>query len=173
MQRAGVIKKRVVFIVSVLAFVVNASLCWSEDFHILSTGVQAFAIKNNILQKLATDHPRVKGPDRILLYLDVLAFADVVAFKRAEISKRGILNEDFNLAFSLECLLPFGPIHEKEKPKILELRPKLVENAFINKDKREKIENSINEQLIAIEKDSLMKQGIGLFQIMNVYKIIK
>ena len=173
MQPANTMRKRFLLITLFLAYVINPSLCWSEGFHILSKEVQAFAIKNNILSKLATYHPRIKGSDRILFYLDVLTFADVVAFKRAEIIKRRTLNEDFDLAFSLECLLPFGPIHEKEKPKIIKLRPKLVGDAFINKVKREKIRGSINKQLIILNKDSLMKERLGLFQIMNVNQIIK
>ena len=173
MLSANIMRKALLLIALVLACVVDVSSSWSQEFYILSTGVQAFAIKNSIFPKLAADHPEIKGSDRIVLYLDVMTFADVVASKRAEVIGRGVISEDFDLAFSFECLLPFGPVHERERGEIIKLRPKFAGTAFTNKVKRERIKESVNEQLIVLDKPSLIEKRQGLFQIMNVNQIIE
>jgi len=169
------IKNAILLVIgSSLVFFTVISESWSQEFHILSTQVQEFAVKNLIFSKIEQDHPDIKGLEKSLFYIDVLTFADVIAIKRKEIIGKKTVTpepEDYNLSFSIICFLPFGPIHDENKKKIIPIRPKLVQDCFINSGKRQQIRNSINEKLIRLDKNQLIKEGKSMFDIIDVEKI--
>jgi hypothetical protein len=169
------IKKLAFLIGFVSVLTLNISLSWSQElqFHVLSPFVQITAIKNNVFATLTTDHPEIKGAEMIDFYLDVMTFADVVGLERARISRRPPDDNDFILGFSLECLIPFGPVHEKRKGKIKEIRRKMVKDAYTIEAKRKNITDSINVNLIKESKDALISKNLGLFEVMDVNKLLK
>lgn len=166
---------------------IGGSDCRAQDpqFYVLSSGVQRFAIENEIFGKLSKDHPGMKTPARILMYLDSMSFADVISKLRARTmlnwdlqkdlreGKFMLLPQDFELAFSLQCLMPFGPIHERDKGKIIKIRQKLLSGCYTSAGKRKLIAESVNYKLIVMDKKELIHKRIGLFDIINVGKVMR
>jgi len=131
------------------------------------------AKEKQIYKELSANYPQMSQPQLIFFYLDTMTFSDVVASKRAELLERGIKDEDIELGFSLECLIPFGPVHEKQKEEIKKIRPIMVSGAFVFSAKREKIREAINTELIKESKANLIEQNRGLFDIMNVNLLLQ
>ena len=160
------------------------NFCFAQDPmrpYILSELVQVVASmpsgqEYKVLKDLVQDYPEVKGSDRVVLFLDALTAADMIAKTRAHLlrSERKVLRllqEDVELSFSWFCF-PFGPPHKKKK-EVKDARKQVIENMYMNSDKRANFQKSINLKLLRLPKKELMQRKLNIFDILYIENLIK
>jgi hypothetical protein len=148
--------------------------------YVLSEIVQAVASmpdsqEYKVLREMAQDYPEVTGAERVVLYLDALTAADMIAKTRAallrsERKEAKFLREDVELSFGWFCF-PFGPPHKKKR-ELKDVRKLVIENMYTSLDKRRAFRNSINRDLLRLSKGELTERELDIFDVLDIDKLL-